>query len=97
MKKKFLVTLTSAFLLSNISITSTYSNNNIDKNDMANQSGSVTVKLYKKGSNIPVESKSVSLNGGTVKFSGLDKDTLYYIDFSKATDTKIYSFDGLIY
>lgn len=97
MKKNFLFTLTSAFLLSNISITSTYSNNNIYKNDMANQSDSITVKLYKKGSNIPVESKSVSLNGGTVKFSGLDKDTLYYIDFSKATDTKIYSFDGLIY
>lgn len=70
---------------------------NVDKNGMANQSVPITVKLYKKGSNIPVESKSVSLNGGTIKFSDLDKDTLYYICFSKATDTQIYSFDGLIY
>ena len=58
---------------------------------MANQSDPITINLYKKCSNTPIESKSVSLSDGTVKFSDLDK---YYVCFSKAANTKI---DGLIY
>lgn len=72
-------------------------NISVDKNGMANESQPITVYLYKKGGIGYVDKKQVGLSGGSVQFSNLDKDTLYYIGFSKATDTQIYSFSGMIY
>lgn len=75
----------------------TVNNVNVNKNGMSNPSSPITVYLYKKGGIGAVDSEKVGLNGGTVKFDGLDKDEFYYIGFSKATDTQIYSFDGMVY
>lgn len=71
-------------------------NISIDKNGMENESLPIKVYLYKKGSNKHVDSEKVGIKGGNVKFTGLDKNTYYYIGFSKANDTQIYSFSGTI-
>ena len=63
---------------------------------MANNSGPIKVHLLKKGSDRSISSQEVGLNGGIAKFSNLDKDTLYYIGFTKQNDTQIYSFEGKI-
>lgn len=70
----------------------------VDRNGFAGELKGVTVTVYKPafGADKVVASKKIPLNGGSVSFSGLDKSTKYYIEFSKQNDGAYYSFDATI-
>lgn len=68
---------------------------NVDKNGMSNKSGPVKVHVRKKNSNVDL-TQSISVDGGSVYFSGLDPNALYYLEFEKANDSQIYSFSAYI-
>lgn len=73
------------------------SNITVEKNGSALPVDKLIVTVYKGALfQDKVAEKKISTAGGSLTFTGLSKNTKYYIEFSKTNDGQYFSFDGTV-